>query len=130
MAVPDIKVERRVNLGIVEFHQHIIAGNAELGSAEGDEGGDVKAAHSYQIKSRSARGKAEFARVRVVKGGLRRDAETTQQRHHLVEDPTVGQRKDQYILDMARIRCASHTRSSASCRGCHRVGQGSPRSCA
>src|SRR5580704_5603064 len=69
MAVPDIKIERRVNLGIVEFHQHIIAGDAELGSAEGDEGGDVKAAHSYQIKSRHARRKAELARARIVKGG-------------------------------------------------------------
>ncbi len=43
-AMPDIEVERRVDLGIIEFHQHVIAGDAELRRAERDKAGDIEAA--------------------------------------------------------------------------------------
>src|SRR6516162_3763720 len=51
MATPDIEIERRVNFRVVEFHQHVVAGDAELGGAEGDKGGDVEAPHPNQIES-------------------------------------------------------------------------------
>ncbi len=53
-AMPDIEVERRVDLRIVEFHQHVIAGDAELSGAEGDKGGGIEAAHADQIETRLA----------------------------------------------------------------------------
>ena len=41
-AAADTEIERRIDLGIVELHQHVVAGDAELRGAEGDEGGDVE----------------------------------------------------------------------------------------
>src|SRR5260370_1027992 len=71
MAVPDIEVERRVNLGIIELHQYVIAGNAELSRAEGDKGGHVEAADADQIEAAFAGGEAELTRRRIVEGALR-----------------------------------------------------------
>src|SRR5438034_4393465 len=44
MAMADIEVERRIDFGIVEFHQHIVAGDAELSRPEGYKGRDIEAA--------------------------------------------------------------------------------------
>ena len=51
-AMPDIEIERRVDLGIIELHQHVVAGDPELGGAEGDEGRDIEAAHPDQVERR------------------------------------------------------------------------------
>src|ERR1700730_10635708 len=59
-AMTDIEVEWSVNLGIVEFHQHIIAGDAELSGAEGDESGRIETADADQIETGLACGKAEL----------------------------------------------------------------------
>ena len=75
MAMPYIEIERGINLGIIKFHQHIIAGDAELGSAKGDESSDVKAAHPDQIKSGGAGGEAQLAGFRILKGAFRHDPE-------------------------------------------------------
>ena len=69
-AMTDIEVERSVNLGIVEFHQHIIAGDAELSGAEGDESGRIEAADTDQIETGLACAKAKLPRRRVIKGRL------------------------------------------------------------
>src|SRR6516225_236880 len=129
-AKPDGEVERRVNLRVVEFHQHVVAGDPELSRAEGDESGDVKAAHPDQIQLRRIGREAKLARAGIFKGRLRYYTNTPEQRHHLAEDPTVRQRQNQWSLGVAWIGRGAHTRSSTSCRGCHGVGQGSPRSCA
>ena len=102
VAMPDIQIERRVDLGIVEFHQYVVAGDAELGRAEGDKGRDIEAAHADQIEAGVAGRKAQPARCRVVEGGLRLDAYPAQQRHHLGENPAVGQRQDQAIFAARR----------------------------
>src|SRR6516225_12455632 len=44
-ATPDVEVKRCVDLRVVEFHQDVVARDAQLRRAEGDKGGDVKAAH-------------------------------------------------------------------------------------
>src|ERR1700739_3340645 len=67
----DAEVEWSVNLGIVELHQYVVAGDGELGGAEGDKGGDVKAAHADQIEARLAGREAELARVGILKSGFR-----------------------------------------------------------
>src|SRR5208282_5778604 len=65
MAMSDIEIQRRVNLGVVELHQHVVAGNAELSRAKGDKGCNVEAAHADQVEPGLAGGKAEPARRRV-----------------------------------------------------------------
>src|SRR5215469_7684618 len=127
--MPDIEVEQRIDFRIIEFHQHIIARDAELGGTEGDKGGSIEAAHPDQVEVGVARSKSQLARGGVVEGRLGFDADTAQQRHHLVEDPPVGQRHDQRIAAVAS-RLDRHETSSTSWRGCQGVGQGSPRSCA
>ena len=77
---------------------------------------------------------AELARVRVVERRLDRDAGAAHQRHHLVEDAPLGQRQNQRLVrahdDHLPEMCRSNgpLRLSTGCRGCQRVGQGSPRS--
>ena len=51
-AVADAEIERHIDLGIVELHQHVVAGDAELRRAEGDEGGDVEVAHADDVERR------------------------------------------------------------------------------
>src|SRR3546814_17650857 len=38
-AVADLEIDRGVELRIVELHQHVVAGNPQMGGAEGDESG-------------------------------------------------------------------------------------------
>src|SRR5260370_31176844 len=47
-AMADLEIERRVNLRIVELHQHVIAGDGELGGAGGDKSVGIEAAHAAQ----------------------------------------------------------------------------------
>src|SRR5215469_4074101 len=65
-AMTDIEVERSVNLRIVELHQHIIAGNAELRGAESNKGGGVKAAHPDQVEPGFTRLEAKLPRGCIV----------------------------------------------------------------
>src|SRR5258708_3746870 len=58
-AAPDAEIERRIDLGIVEFHQDVVAGDAEMRGAEGDEGGDVEIAHADDVEPAMVGGKAE-----------------------------------------------------------------------
>src|SRR5207248_2494254 len=128
-AMPDIEVERRVNLRIVELHQHIIAGDAELCGPERDKSGGIEAAHTDQIETGLAGREAELARSGVVEGRLRFDADLAQQRHDLAENSPIRQGHDQGTAQ-GIARGNDHETSSKSCRGCHGVGHGSPRSLA
>src|SRR5262245_22242504 len=49
-ALADAEVDRRVDLGVVELHQHIIARDAEMGRAEGHEGRHVEGAHADDVE--------------------------------------------------------------------------------
>ena len=51
-AFADAEVERRVDLRIVELHQDVVAGDPDLRGAEGDESGDVEAAHPDDAEPR------------------------------------------------------------------------------
>src|SRR5690242_1238720 len=70
-AMPDIEVEQRIDLRIVEFHQHIIARYAELRRAKGDKSGGIEAAHPYQVETGLTRAEAQLTRSGVIEGGLR-----------------------------------------------------------
>src|SRR3954454_11478755 len=49
-ALADAEVDRRVDLGVVELHQHVGAGDAEMGGTERHEGRDVERAHADDIE--------------------------------------------------------------------------------
>ena len=61
-AAADIQIERHIDFGIVEFHQHVVAGDAELRRAESDEGRDVEAAHADDVEPGVVGLEAELAR--------------------------------------------------------------------
>src|SRR4051812_13733614 len=69
-AMADIEVKRGVDLGIIEFHQHIVAGDAKLSSAERDKTGDVETAHADQVETWIGGGKAQLARLWIDEGRL------------------------------------------------------------
>ena len=51
-ALADAEIDRRVDLRIVELHQHVGAGDAEMRRAEGHEGRDVEAADADDVEVR------------------------------------------------------------------------------
>src|SRR3546814_4450163 len=76
-AVADLEIDRGVELRIVELHQHVVAGNPQMGGAEGDESGHVEAAHTDDIEPRAVGGEAELAGAVVRAGSLRLDRMST-----------------------------------------------------
>src|SRR5690348_3510904 len=92
-AVSYTKVERRINLGILEFHQHIVAGDAEMRRAKRDEIGDVEIAHANDLEASVVRGEAELPRLVIGKRALDLDPGTAKERHDLAEDAPFGKRE-------------------------------------
>ena len=101
-ALADAEVERRVDLGIVELHQHVVAGDAEMRRAEGDEGRDVEGAHADDVEIGVVGREAELARVGIGEGRLGLDADAREQRRRFLEDAALGQRQNQLLVGFAR----------------------------
>ena len=78
-AVADAEIDRRVDLGIVELHQHVAAGDAEMGGAEGHERGDVEGAHADDVEVGMVGGEAQLARLGIGEGRLGLDAGAREQ---------------------------------------------------
>ena len=133
-AVADAEIDRRVDLGIVELHQHVGAGDAEMGGAEGHEGRDVEGAHADDVEVGMVGGEAELARLGIGEGRLRLDAGAREQGRRLLEDATLGQRQNELLVGFARHdRCSSNEcppfgGHSTGWAGFHGVAQGSPTS--
>src|SRR5579883_2805054 len=72
----DAEIERRVDFGVLEFHQHVAAGDAHVRTAEGDEGGDVEIADADDVEIVVVGAEAELARVRIVELALDFDSGT------------------------------------------------------
>ncbi len=88
-AMADIEIERRVELAVVEFHQHVGAGDAELSRAEGDERGDVEAAHADDAEAGNIGGEAELAAGVGEERRLRLDSGARQQRRGLLVEASL-----------------------------------------
>lgn len=97
-AMADMQVERGVDLRIVELHQHVAAGDAEMRRPEGDEGADIEAADADDVDVRTVGPEAELAVVGIVERRLRFDPGTAHQRHHLLEDAAFGQREHENVV--------------------------------
>ena len=135
-ALADAEVDRRVDLGIVELHQHVGAGDAEVRRAERHEGRDVERAHADDVEIGMVGREAQQARIGVGEGRLRLDVGRRQKRRGLLQDPALGQRPGSAFRWLRSTRQSSKTRTPApgpgvnltGWAGFHGVGQGSPTS--
>ncbi len=96
-AQADLQVERRIDLGIIEFHQDVIAGDADMGGPEGDEGRHVESPDPDDVDMRVIGGKTQRAGLRIVEIGFRQNAGRPDQRHRLVENTPFGQGQHQFL---------------------------------
>src|SRR5579872_973352 len=99
----DAQIERCVDFGVLEFHQHVATGDAHVRAAESDEGGDVEIAHADDVEIIVVGAEAKLARVRIVELALDFDSGTLHHRHHLVEDAPFGQRQYQRFVTEHRL---------------------------
>ena len=90
VAVADIEIDRRVELGIIEFLDHVRPDDADLRRAMGDEGGDVEGAHADQPHIVAARAEGQRAVGLVVERVVGHHARARHHRQGLVEDPPLG----------------------------------------
>jgi hypothetical protein len=96
-AMADIEIDRRIDLRIVKFQQHVIAGNTEMRRTERDEGRDVEAAHADDFELRIVSAKAQSPRILVGELGLRLDAGPFQDGQHFLEDTPLRQRQNKHV---------------------------------
>ena len=93
--MPDIEIDRRVEVRIIELLDHVRTDNAQLRSAMGDEGRDIEGAHADQAHVLARGRKAERAVALVVEPVLGHDAGTRHHRQRLVEDAALGNSEGQ-----------------------------------
>src|SRR5471030_1022253 len=60
-ALADAEIDRRVDLGIVELHQHVVARDAEVRGAKGHESSNVERAHADDVEVGMVGGEAQQA---------------------------------------------------------------------
>src|SRR5215472_5765367 len=63
--VADLEIERRIDLRVLELHQDVVAGDAQMRGAEGDEGRDVEIAHAHDVEPGMVGLEAQLARILV-----------------------------------------------------------------
>src|SRR5215468_7711000 len=101
-ALADAEIDRGIDLRVVELHQHVGAGDAEVSGAEGDEGCDIEGAHADDVEIGVIGGEAKLARLGIGEGRLGLDAGAREQGQRLGEDASLGQRQDQRLVGLAR----------------------------
>src|SRR6185437_12999641 len=101
-ALADAEIERRVDLGVLEFHQYIAAGDTHVRTTEGDERGNVEIAHANDVEVAVVGAKAQLARVRVIELTFDFDSGAPHNRHDLVEDAPFGQCQHQRFVTEQR----------------------------
>src|SRR3546814_1644070 len=77
---------------LVELHQHVVAGDPQVGGAESDEGGDVEAAHPDDVEAGLVGGEAELAGIVVAESRLGLDADPRQQRAQFLQDAALDRK--------------------------------------
>ncbi len=102
-AAADPQVDRRVDLAEIELHQDVIAGDAELGRAERDEGCDVERPHADQRHPGYIGRKLERTTAFVAKGLFGNDSCPFEDRQRFLQDATLRQRDDQLVGHAAAV---------------------------
>ena len=94
-AASDPEIDRGVDFGIVEFHQHVAADDAERRGAESDERRHIEAAHANDRDIGTVGGEAQLPVGWIAERGFRPDTGSRQERHHLtaIGSPTERNRE-------------------------------------
>jgi len=118
-ALADAEVDRRIDLGIVELHQYVVARDAEVRRAKATKVATSNERTRMMSRSRWLVVKRSSRESGVAEGRFRHDARARQNRRRFLQDATLGQCQDQLLVfhDI-------HT----GWAGFHGVGQGSPTS--
>ena len=96
--IADIQIHRRIDLRIVEFHQHIIASNAQMRRTKGDKGRHIETAHPDNRQVGHIGIKFQQPGRRIIKGRFRHNANTVQHRAQLVQYPPFRQGQHQRFI--------------------------------
>ena len=120
-AAADAEVERRVDLGVVELHQHVGAADADLRRAMRHEGRDVEGPHPHHVERRivGLEAQAPAVLVGVVGGGV--DAGAGEQRPELVQDAALGHGEHERAAVGRRGIGAGGERGGEGSRPCARL---------
>ena len=97
-ATAHAQVQWRVNLSVVELHQHVCPDNAQLGRTEGHEGGHIEAAHADDVDILAVRGEAQLPGPGILEVGLRLDPGAAHDWHHLGKNTPLGQSQHEFIF--------------------------------
>ena len=90
VAVPEIEIDGGVELGVIEFLDHIRSHDAQLRRAMRHEGRHVEGAHPDQAHILARGRKGQRAVRLVVEGVFRHHARARHHRQRLVEDTALG----------------------------------------
>ena len=114
-ATRNLEIQRLVVVTALVFHQHVLAGNAEVGRAVFDISRHVGGADHQQAYTRLRGVQHQLAgSIRVIG---RRNADACQQRHRLLENTAFGDRE--HDLVRIGIECIAHVRSELSWARAH-----------
>ena len=91
----DPEIDRRVDFGKIELHQHIVAGNAQLRRAKRHKRRHIETAHADHPHIVAGGGKGQLAAVFVGEIRFRHDADARQQWQRLLQDAALRERDDQ-----------------------------------
>src|SRR3546814_13288268 len=98
MKMADMQVDGSVDLRMVELHHDVLAGNPEMGCAEGEEGGGVETADPDDVELRIAGRELQLARVLVEERILGLNAGTRQQRGYGLQDAALGKGQHELVV--------------------------------
>ncbi len=97
-AVADLQVDRGIELRVVELHDHVVAGHAQVGRAKGHEGRHVEAPDPDNLQVSVVGGEAELARLLVVEAGFGHNPAARQERRQLGQNAAFGQGQHERIV--------------------------------
>ena len=86
----DIQIQRRIQIGIIKFHQHVTACNARLRATKSHKCRDIETAHADEFDERILTGKGKLTRVFIEKRALRINARARKQRLQFLENTAFG----------------------------------------
>ena len=101
--MPDVEIDRRVKVGVVELLDHVRADNADLRGTMRHESRDVERTHADQAHVAVLAVERQCARLLVVELRLGHDPCTRHEWQRFVEDTALGHGECQRFRHGARI---------------------------
>ncbi len=101
-AMADVEIDRRIEVGVVEFLDHVGTDDAQLRRAMRDEGRHVEGAHADQPHVVARRGEGQRAVALVVEPILGHHAGARHHGQRLVEDAALGNGEGEALVHDGR----------------------------